>query len=185
MHPSSIVDEGAIIGDNTSIWHFCHVMNDSQLGESCVLGQNVFIANGVKIGNNCKIQNNVSVYKGVVCEDDVFLGPSMVFTNVINPRSAVNRKTEYATTMVRQGVSIGANVTIVCGVELGKYCFIGAGAVVTKDVPDFALMVGNPAKQLGWISEFGERLEFTNDQAICEHTGTKYSHKEGQVTKHD
>ena len=183
VHPSSIIDDGAEIGKGTSVWHFCHVMGDSKLGEKCVLGQNVFIANGVQIGNNVKIQNNVSVYKGVICEDDVFLGPSMVFTNVVNPRSAVNRKTEYSPTIVRKGVSIGANVTIVCGVELGRYAFIGAGAVVTKDVPAYALMVANPAKQIGWMSEFGERLEFENGAAICEHTGAEYVIKDGKVSK--
>jgi len=181
-HETAIIDDGSSIGKGSSIWHFCHVMSSAEIGEKCVLGQNVFVANGVKIGNNVKIQNNVSVYKGVICEDDVFLGPSMVFTNVINPRSAVNRKTEYAPTIVRKGVSIGANATIVCGIELGKYAFIGAGTVITKNVPAYALMVGNPARQIGWMSQFGERLEFVDGKATCEHTGTKYILENGLVS---
>ena len=174
-HPSAIVDNGAIIGKGSSIWHFAHVMSGSKMGEGCSLGQNVFIANGVELGDNVKIQNNVSVYKGVTCENDVFLGPSMVFTNVINPRSAVNRKSEYAPTVVRQGVSIGANATIVCGIELGKYCFIGAGTVVTKTVLPYALMVGNPARQIGWVGEYGHRLHFDDSgKAQCPESGQEY-----------
>jgi len=183
VHSSAVVDEGAKIGEGTSIWHFCHVMNTSIIGEKCSLGQNVFIANDVTLGNNVKIQNNVSIYKGVTCEDDVFLGPSMVFTNVINPRSAVNRRSQYETTIVGRGCSIGANATIVCGNKLGKYSFIGAGAVVTKEVKDYALVVGNPAKQVGWVSEFGNRLEFSNGLAICEESGEKYMIENERVVK--
>ena len=184
QHPTAVVDEGAIIGKGSSVWHFTHVMSDSKIGERCSLGQNVFIANGVELGNNVKIQNNVSVYKGVTCEDDVFLGPSMVFTNVINPRSAVNRKSEYATTIVRQGTSIGANATIVCGIELGKYCFIGAGTVVTKDIPPYALVVGNPARQLGWVGEYGHRLQFDEKgHAKCPESGQEYQLENNSVTR--
>lgn len=184
VHESAIIDQGAEIGKGSAVWHFCHVMSDVKLGEKCSLGQNVFIAGGVTLGNNVKVQNNVSIYKGVVCEDDVFLGPSMVFTNVINPRSAVNRKSEYAATLVKQGVSIGANATIVCGITLGKYCFIGAGTVVVKDVPDFALMVGNPARQIGWVGEFGNRLHFDeNNFATCDESGQKYHLSNNSVNK--
>lgn len=182
VHPSSVIDEGAKIGKNTKIWHFSHIMGGSELGIDCVLGQNIFVADGVKIGNNVKIQNNVSIYKGVNIEDDVFLGPSMVFTNVINPRSAVNRKTEYAQTIVRRGVTIGANATIVCGLEIGQYAFIGAGTVVTKNVPDFALIVGNPSRQIGWMSQYGERLKFVGNEAVCQHTKVKYLKKDGKVS---
>lgn len=170
-HPTSIIDEGCHIGDGSKIWHFCHLMGTAHIGENCILGQNVFIGNRVILGNNVKVQNNVSVYEGVVCEDDVFLGPSMVFTNVINPRSAVNRKSEFKTTLVKKGSSIGANATLVCGVTLGEYCFIGAGAVVTKDVKPYALMVGVPAKQKGWVSRAGEIL---GNDLICPATGEKY-----------
>lgn len=184
VHPSAVVDNGAIIGEGSSIWHFTHVMSDTKMGKGCSLGQNVFIAGGVELGNNVKIQNNVSVYKGVTCEDDVFLGPSMVFTNVINPRSAVNRRSEYAATIVRQGVSIGANATIVCGVELGKYCFIGAGTVVTKDIPAYALVVGNPARQLGWVGEYGHRLDFSaGGIATCSESGQEYTLQDNLVTR--
>ena len=175
VHESSYVDEPCQIGKGTKIWHFSHIMKNSIIGENCNIGQNVVISPDVKLGNNIKIQNNVSVYTGVVCEDDVFLGPSMVFTNVINPRSSVIRKEEYIKTVVKKGASIGANATIICGNDIGKYAFIGAGAVVTKEVPDYALMVGNPAKKIGWMSEFGEQLYF--DKAgisICDKTGTKY-----------
>lgn len=182
-HPSAIIDDGAKIGKDSSIWHFCHVMSDVEIGEKCVMGQNVFVAGGVRLGNQVKVQNNVSIYNGVICEDDVFLGPSMVFTNVINPRSAVNRKSEYAHTLVRKGSTIGANATIVCGIELGKYCFIGAGAVVTKDVPDFALMVGNPAKQIGWVSEYGNRLHFIGTVADCSDSNDVYELNDNKIKK--
>jgi len=175
VHESSYVDEPCQIGKGTKIWHFSHVMKNSVIGENCNIGQNVVVSPDVQLGNNVKIQNNVSVYTGVVCEDDVFLGPSMVFTNVINPRSGVIRKEEYMKTVVKKGASIGANATIVCGNNIGKYAFIGAGAVVTKEVPDYALMVGNPSKNIGWMSEFGERLNFDSTGiAICDNTGLKY-----------
>ena len=175
VHESSYVDEPCQIGTGTKIWHFSHVMKNSVIGENCNIGQNVVVSPDVQLGNNVKIQNNVSVYTGVVCEDDVFLGPSMVFTNVINPRSGVIRKEEYMKTVVKKGASIGANATIVCGNNIGKYAFIGAGAVVTKEVPDYALMVGNPSKNIGWMSEFGERLNFDSAGiAICDNTGLKY-----------
>lgn len=175
VHESSYVDEPCQIGKGTKIWHFSHVMKNSIIGENCNIGQNVVVSPDVQLGNNVKIQNNVSVYTGVVCEDDVFLGPSMVFTNVINPRSGVIRKEEYMKTIVKKGASIGANATIVCGNNIGKYAFIGAGAVVTKEVPDYALMVGNPSKNIGWMSEFGDRLMFNEKGiAICETTGSRY-----------
>ncbi len=159
IHNTAIIDEGAIIGSGTAVWHFSHVMNTAVIGENCNLGQNVFIGNNVVLGNNVKVQNNVSIYEGVVCEDDVFLGPSMVFTNVINPRSAVERKNEFKQTIVRKGATIGANATIICGNEIGQYAMIGAGAVVTKPVKAFALMVGNPARQIGWVDENGNRKD--------------------------
>jgi UDP-2-acetamido-3-amino-2,3-dideoxy-glucuronate N-acetyltransferase len=171
IHESAIVDAGAKVGSGTKIWHFTHVMGTAEIGENCVLGQNVFVGNKAKLGNNVKVQNNVSLYEGVVCEDDVFLGPSMVFTNVINPRSTVNRKEEFKKTLVKKGVSIGANATIVCGITLGEYCFIGAGAVVTKDVKPYALMVGVPARQKGWVSKSGAILE---DNLVCPETGEQY-----------
>ena len=175
VHESSYVDEPCQIGKGTKIWHFSHVMKKSVIGENCNIGQNVVVSPDVQLGNNVKIQNNVSIYTGVVCEDDVFLGPSMVFTNVINPRSGVIRKDEYMKTVVKKGASIGANATIVCGNNIGKYAFIGAGAVVTKEVPDYAIMVGNPSKNIGWMSEFGERLNFDSTGiAICDNTGLKY-----------
>ncbi len=178
VHESAIVDNGAVIGSGTKIWHFCHIMSASVIGKKCNLGQNVFVASGVTLGNNVKVQNNVSIYTGVICEDDVFLGPSMVFTNVINPRSAVNRRDQYSKTTVRKGASIGANATIVCGNEIGKFAFIGAGSVVTKTVPDYALVVGNPARQIGWISEYGHRLNFDEKGiAICEESKQKYQLK--------
>jgi UDP-2-acetamido-3-amino-2,3-dideoxy-glucuronate N-acetyltransferase len=183
-HSSAFVDEGAQIGENTKIWHFCHIMPEAQIGKDCSLGQNVFVANQVKIGNNVKIQNNVSLYEGVTCEDDVFLGPSMVLTNVINPRSAVSRKTEYLPTLIRKGASVGANATIVCGNTIGQYAFIAAGAVITKDVPDFALMAGVPAQRIGWMSKHGERLTFDdNGQAKCPATGEPYELQDGTVKK--
>lgn len=174
-HPSAIVDENAVIGEGTKIWHFSHIMPHCTIGNNCNIGQNVVVSPQVVLGNNVKVQNNVSIYTGVICEDDVFLGPSMVFTNVINPRSAIIRKHEYKTTHVRKGASIGANATIVCGNELGAYCLIGAGAVITKPVPAFALMVGNPAKQIGWVSEYGHRLHFNeNNKAICPESNQVY-----------
>ena len=180
VHESSYVDDGAEIGAGTKIWHFCHVMPRAQIGERCNIGQNVLVSSGVTLGNNVKIQNNVSLYTGVIVEDDVFLGPSMVFTNVINPRSHVNRKDEYKTTLVRKGVSIGANATIVCGISLGKYCFVGAGAVVTKDVPDYALVYGSPARVRGWMCQCGEQLKFEGDCAVCKSCGDAYR-KQDQV----
>ncbi len=183
-HPTAVIDEGCEIGEGTKIWHFCHVMSGSRLGENCSLGQNVFVASGVVLGNNVKVQNNVSLYAGVTCEDDVFLGPSMVFTNVINPRSAVNRKSDYKKTHVSRGVTIGANATIVCGTTLGAFAFIGAGAVVTKDVPAYALIVGNPGRQMGWMSEHGERLAFDEQGlAVCKGSGETYSLVDGRVQK--
>lgn len=171
IHETAVVDDGAQIGNGTKIWHFCHVMGTAQIGENCVLGQNVFIGNKAVLGNNVKVQNNVSVYEGVVCENNVFLGPSMVFTNVVNPRSAVNRKEEFKKTLVKKGTTIGANATIVCGTTLGEYCFIGAGAVITKDVKPFALMVGVPARQKGWVSRSGAIL---GEDLVCPETGEKY-----------
>ncbi len=174
-HPSAIIDEGAQIGENTKIWHFCHVMGSAKIGNACNIGQNVYVDQNVIIGNGVKIQNNVSVYANVTVEDDCFLGPSMVFTNVINPRAFIERKSEFLPTTVKKGCSIGANATIVCGVTLGQYSFIGAGAVITKDVPDFALMVGVPAKQIGWVSKNGHKLEFnSNGRANCPSTNEKY-----------
>ena len=183
-HKTAVIDDGCTIGDGTKIWHFCHVMSNSVLGENCSVGQNCVISPEVILGNNVKVQNNVSIYTGVICEDDVFLGPSMVFTNVTNPRSAIVRRDQYTKTVVKKGVSIGANATIVCGNDLGKYCFIGAGAVITKEVKDYALMVGNPAKQLGWISEYGHRLLFgENNVAVCSESKQEYKLEENQVSK--
>lgn len=173
-HESAIIDEGCIIGKGTKIWHFSHLMKNSTIGENCNIGQNVFVASGVELGNNVKVQNNVSIYTGVICEDDVFLGPSMVFTNVINPRSAVVRKEEYKKTIVRKGATIGANATIVCGNEIGAFAFIGAGAVVTKKIPAYALVVGNPSQQIGWMSERGCRLHFEKGKATCEESKDQY-----------
>lgn len=186
IHETAIVDEGATIGSGTRVWHWVHVCGGAKIGQGCSLGQNVFVGNKVSIGNNVKIQNNVSVYDNVLIEDDVFCGPSMVFTNVYNPRSAVTRKNEYRDTLVKQGATLGANCTIVCGVTIGVYAFIGAGAVVNKDVPDYALMVGVPARQIGWMSEFGEQLKFPDSEcaeSLCEHTGATYQLKEGIVSK--
>jgi UDP-2-acetamido-3-amino-2,3-dideoxy-glucuronate N-acetyltransferase len=183
-HETAVIDDGCKIGKGTKIWHFTHIMNGCALGENCNLGQNVVVSPGVILGKNVKIQNNVSIYTGVICEDDVFLGPSMVFTNVINPRSAVNRKSEYSKTIVKKGASIGANATIVCGHDIGEFAFIGAGAVVTKDVPAFALVIGNPARQVGWMSEFGQRLDFgTENIAICPESKEKYLLENGKVSK--
>ncbi|MCR4964102.1 MAG: N-acetyltransferase [Bacteroidales bacterium] len=174
-HPTAVIDPGCQIGEETKIWHFTHIMSNCVIGSRCVLGQNVFVAEGVHLGDNVKVQNNVSLYTGVECEDDVFLGPSMVFTNVVNPRSFINRKDEFKKTIVRRGATIGANATIVCGCEIGKYAFVGAGAVVTKQVPDYALMTGNPARQTGWMSEAGARLTIDDKgEAVCPMTGDKY-----------
>ena len=184
VHESSYVDENCVIGKGTKIWHFSHIMKGAALGENCNIGQNVVVSPKVILGNNVRVQNNVSIYEGVICEDDVFLGPSMVLTNVINPRSAVSRKDEYKTTLIKKGSSIGANATIVCGVTLNDYCFIGAGAVVTKDVPAFALMVGNPARQKGWMSEFGHKLNFDESgKAICEESNQEYILVQGLVKR--
>ena len=183
-HPTAVIDEGCEIHDGAKIWHFSHIMSDSVIGVNCNIGQNVVISPGVVLGSNVKIQNNVSVYTGVVCEDDVFLGPSMVFTNVINPRSAVNRRGEYARTLVKKGASIGANATVVCGNDIGSFALIGAGAVITKDVADYALVVGNPAKQIGWVSEYGHRLNFDETgTAVCPESGEIYSLVENQVKR--
>jgi len=183
-HESAYVDDGCEIGEGTKIWHFCHVMPNCKIGKDCSLGQNVFVASKVVLGNNVKVQNNVSIYEGVFCEDDVFLGPSMVFTNVYNPRSGVIRKDEYRQTIVKKGASIGANATIVCGNNIGQYAFIGAGAVIKTEVPDYALMVGVPARQIGWISEHGERLIFDKKGiATCPGNGEKYLLNENKVEK--
>ncbi len=183
-HPTAIIDEGCSIGEGSKIWHFSHIMPDCIIGKDCNIGQNVVVSPEVVLGNNVKVQNNVSIYTGVECEDDVFLGPSMVFTNVINPRSAVNRRGQYSKTLVKKGASIGANATIVCGHDIGEYAFIGAGAVVTKEVLPYALVVGNPARQVGWMSEFGHKLEFDeNNQAICEESKEIYELVEGRVKK--
>jgi UDP-2-acetamido-3-amino-2,3-dideoxy-glucuronate N-acetyltransferase len=183
-HSSAVIDEGCTIGNGTRIWHFSHIMPGCIIGEGCNIGQNVVVSPDVVLGKNVKIQNNVSIYTGVVCEDDVFLGPSMVFTNLINPRSAVNRKNEYARTFVRKGATIGANATIVCGIELGEFCFIGAGAVVIRPVPAYALVVGNPARQTGWMSEYGHKLKFDKDgKAICPESNVVYELKDGLVHK--
>lgn len=174
-HETAVIDANCKIGDGTKIWHFSHVMTNCIIGENCNIGQNCVISPDVVLGNQVKVQNNVSIYTGVICEDDVFLGPSMVFTNVMNPRSAINRRDQYLKTRVKVGASIGANATIVCGNDLGKYCFIGAGAVITKEVKDYALMVGNPAKQIGWMSEYGHRLEFdANGIATCPESKEQY-----------
>jgi len=183
-HESAYIDEGCSIGKGTKIWHFSHIMPNCSLGENCNIGQNVVISPNVTLGRNVKVQNNVSIYTGVICEDDVFLGPSMVFTNVINPRSAVNRKSEYAKTTVKKGASIGANATIVCGNDIGEFAFIGAGAVVTKSVPAYALLVGNPARQTGWMSEFGHKLKFDNNGlAVCPESNQEYKLENNKVSK--
>lgn len=183
-HETAIIDDGCQIGDGTKIWHFSHIMPNCILGENCNIGQNVVVSPEVILGKNVKVQNNVSIYTGVICDDDVFLGPSCVFTNVTNPRSGVNRRGEYSTTHVGKGASIGANATIVCGHDIGNFAFIGAGAVVTKNVPAYALLVGNPAKQIGWMSEYGHRLEFDKKGiAACEESGEKYKIENNQVKK--
>lgn len=184
VHDTAVIDEGCRIGKGTRIWHFSHIMNNCTLGENCNLGQNVVVSPGVILGNNVKVQNNVSVYTGVICEDDVFLGPSMVFTNVINPRSAVIRKHEFKTTLVEKGASIGANATIICGITIGSYALIGAGAVVTKNVKPYALVIGNPARQTGWVSEYGHKLAFNSlGEARCPETNQLYQLKDNQVTR--
>jgi UDP-2-acetamido-3-amino-2,3-dideoxy-glucuronate N-acetyltransferase len=183
-HPTAVIDEGCQIHAGVKIWHFSHIMPNCVIGENCNIGQNVVISPEVVLGKNVKVQNNVSIYTGVVCEDDVFLGPSMVFTNVTNPRSAVNRRGQYAKTLVKKGASIGANATIVCGHDIGKFAFIGAGAVVTKNVPDYALVIGNPAKQTGWMSEYGHKLKFDQSGlAACPESGEKYKLENGLVIK--
>jgi UDP-2-acetamido-3-amino-2,3-dideoxy-glucuronate N-acetyltransferase len=184
VHPTAIIDKGCEIGVGTKIWHFSHIMSNCRLGENCNIGQNVVVSPDVVLGNNVKVQNNVSLYTGVTCGDDVFLGPSCVFTNVTNPRSAVNRRGQYAKTHVGNGASIGANATIVCGHDIGEFAFIGAGAVVTKNIPAYALVVGNPAKQIGWMSEFGHRLNFDLDgYAVCEESGEVYLKINNEIKK--
>ena len=183
-HETAVIDEGCRIGKGTRIWHFTHLMSNCILGENCNLGQNVVVSPGVVLGNNVKVQNNVSIYTGVICEEDVFLGPSMVFTNIVNPRSAIIRRDQYAKTLVRKGASIGANATIICGHEIGPFAFVGAGSVVTRNVPAYALVVGNPARHVGWMSEYGHRLEFNREGiAVCPESGEKYLLRNGIVTK--
>lgn len=183
-HPTAVIDEGCEIGEGTKIWHFSHIMPHSKIGKNCNIGQNVVVSPYVILGNNVKVQNNVSIYTGVICEDDVFLGPSCVFTNVINPRSAVNRRDQYQQTIVKKGATIGANATIVCGHNIGEYAFVGAGAVVTREVLPYALVVGNPARQIGWMSEYGHRLRFNEEGiAVCPESKEKYQLVEGRVIK--
>lgn len=183
-HETAVIDEGCTIGEETKIWHFSHIMPNSTIGKKCNIGQNVVISPDVVLGDNVKVQNNVSIYTGVICEDNVFLGPSMVFTNVINPRSAIIRRDQYLRTIVKKGASIGANATIVCGNDIGEFALIGAGAVVTKNIPPYALVVGNPSKQIGWISEYGHRLNFDDEGfAICEESKEKYQLVDNQVSK--
>ena len=185
-HETAVIDDGCKIGKGTKIWHFSHIMSNCEIGDNCNIGQNVVVSPDVKLGKNVKVQNNVSIYTGVVCEDDVFLGPSMVFTNVTNPRSAVIRRGQYEKTIVKKGASIGANATIVCGHDIGRFAFIGAGAVVTKEVPDYALVVGNPARQIGWMSEYGHRLKFDeNNIAVCPESKEKYILENNKVRKID
>ncbi|MCR6637748.1 MAG: N-acetyltransferase [Sporocytophaga sp.] len=184
VHETAVVDPGCSIGEGTKIWHFCHIMPNSKIGDNCSLGQNVVISPGTILGNNVKIQNNVSVYTGVECEDDVFLGPSMVFTNVINPRSAIIRKSEYKKTLVKRGATIGANATIICGITIGEFAFIGAGAVVTKSVQPFALITGNPGRHKGWMSEYGHKLQFNEAGiAVCKESGQQYELKNSTVKR--
>lgn len=186
VHPSAIVDEGATIGRGSRIWHFVHVCGGARIGEDCSLGQNVFVGNRVVIGNRCKVQNNVSLYDAVTLEDGVFCGPSMVFTNVYNPRALIERKNEYRETLVKTGATLGANCTVVCGVTIGRFAFVGAGAVVNRDVPDYALMVGVPARQIGWISEYGERLDLPlagEAECVCPHSGERYRLADGVLQK--
>jgi UDP-2-acetamido-3-amino-2,3-dideoxy-glucuronate N-acetyltransferase len=183
-HETAVIDEGCKIGKGTKIWHFSHIMTGSEIGENCNIGQNVVVSPGVKLGRNVKVQNNVSIYTGVICDDDVFLGPSMVFTNIINPRSEIIRKDSYETTIVEKGASVGANSTIICGTIIGRYAFIGAGAVVTKDVKPYALVMGNPARQTGWMSEFGHKLNFDKKgYAVCPESEDRYHLENGNVSK--
>jgi len=183
-HETAVIDDGCIIGKGTRIWHFSHIMTGCEIGEGCSLGQNVVVSPGVKLGKNVKVQNNVSIYTGVICEDDVFLGPSMVFTNIVNPRSAIVRRDKYMSTIVEKAATIGANATIICGHRIGRYAFIGAGAVVTREVKPYALVVGNPARQTGWMSEYGHRLSFNDDGiAVCPESGEKYRLENGNVSK--
>lgn len=183
-HETAVIDEGCTIGQGTRIWHFTHIMTGSTIGEICNIGQNVVVSPGVVLGRNVKVQNNVSIYTGVSCEDDVFLGPSMVFTNIRNPRSEVVRRDQYVKTIVRKGATIGANATIICGITLGEYCFIGAGAVVVKDVDPYALVLGNPARHVGWMSRFGQHLDFDSEgRAVCPESGEEYRLKDGKVTR--
>lgn len=183
-HETAIIDSGALIGEGTKIWHFSHIMENCTIGKSCNLGQNVVVSPKVVLGDNVKVQNNVSIYSGVICEDDVFLGPSMVFTNIINPRSAVVRRDQYIETLVKKGASIGANATIICGNTIGSYSLIGAGSVITKDIPDYALIIGNPGKQIGWVSQYGHRLKFNKDfKAICPESGEFYELKNDKVKR--
>ena len=185
-HPTAVIDDGSKIGKGTKIWHFCHILSGCDIGENCNIGQNVVVSAGVKLGNNCKVQNNVSIYTGVTCDDDVFLGPSMVFTNVNNPRSAINRRNQYLKTHVGRGATIGANATIVCGHNIGEFAFIGAGSVVTKHIQPYALVVGNPARQLGWMSEYGHRLKFdANGVAECPESKQRYKLAGKKVTRID
>jgi len=183
-HPSAVIDDGCEIGEGVRIWHFSHIMPNCKIGENCNIGQNVVVSPDVILGKNVKVQNNVSIYTGVTCEDDVFLGPSMVFTNVVNPRSSINRKSQYLKTVVKKGASIGANATIICGHDIGRFAFIGAGAVVTKNIPDYALVIGNPARQTGWMSEYGHKLEFDkNNRAVCPESNDEYKLENGKVSK--
>jgi len=184
LHPTSEAEEGCLIGDGTKIWHFSHIMPGAVIGKNCIIGQNVFIASNVRLGNNVKVQNNVSLYEGVICDDDVFVGPSVVFTNVINPRSAISRKNDYRQILIGKGASIGANATIICGNVIGEYAFVGAGSVITKPVPAYALVMGNPACQKGWVSEYGHRLEFDkNGKAICNESRQEYRLSNNAVHK--
>ncbi len=183
-HPTAVIDDDCQIGAETKIWHFSHIMKDAVIGKNCNIGQNVVVSPNVVLGTNVKVQNNVSIYTGVTCEDDVFLGPSMVFTNVINPRSAIVRKNEFQNTLVKKGASIGANATIICGITIGRYAMIGAGAVVTKDVPDYALIIGNPAKQTGWVSEYGNKLDFdASGHAFCKESQQEYELKANKINR--
>lgn len=184
VHPTSVIDEGAVIGEGTRIWHFSHIMPGAIIGKNCNLGQNVMVGSKVILGNAVRVQNNVSIYEGVICEDDVFLGPGAVLTNVINPRSAISRKAEFKTTLIKKGATIGANATIVCGNTIGEYAFIGAGAVVTKDVPAYALIIGNPGRQTGWMSEYGQKLQFdAGNKAVCSESGDVYVLENNAVRK--
>lgn len=183
-HESAVIDDDCVIGKDSKIWHFSHIMSNCKIGNNCNIGQNVVVSPKVVLGNNVKVQNNVSIYTGVICEDDVFLGPSMVFTNIVNPRSAIIRRDSYQKTLVKKGASVGANATIICGNTLGKFCLIGAGAVVTKEVPDYALIVGNPGKQIGWVGEYGHRLEFNEkNYALCPESGQEYELKDDIVVR--